>query len=106
MGQLRLACLGANRLKNKFDDVLDPFAITHGTFELSLFTGQIRPGSNLSTDMQANAKQTITRLKLDSDICCEMRRKHFVRYLRAKDEESLRELSPFVWYEANRQGLL
>jgi|SRR5690625_46976 len=102
----RLSCLGPNRNKNKFDDVLDPFEIVHNTFELNLSNGQIKPGLSLTTDEQAAAQKTIDRLKLDNDQCRNMRQKTFSRYLRKEDEETLRELSPFVWYEAHRQGLL
>lgn len=102
----RLACLGANRNKNKFDDVLDPFMIKPETFELNLVNGQIQPGSLLGADELQAAQKTIDRLHLDSAQHRRMRQNAFARYLRRKDEETLKELSPFVWHEANRQGLL
>lgn len=102
----RLSCLGPNRNKNKFDDVLDPIGLQPDTFVLNLANGEIRPNPLLTPDKKKAARKTITRLKLNSPDHNEMRAKHFVRYLRKKDEESLKELSPFVWYEAQRQGLL
>lgn len=102
----RLSCLGPNRNKNHFDDILDPFCIADHTFELNLFNGQIKPSSWLSEANHTAAQTTINRLKLDNEQCRRMRQKAFSRYLRKKDEETLRELSPFVWYEASRQGLL
>ena len=102
----RLSCLGPNRNKNKFDDVLDPIGLQPGTFVLNLANGEIRLNPLLTPDKKKAARKTITRLKLNSPDHNEMRAKHFVRYLRKKDEESLKELSPFVWYEAQRQGLL
>lgn len=102
----RLSCLGPNRNKNKFDDVLDPFEINEQTFELNLVNGEIKPSQTLSADMQFAAQKTIDRLKLDNDQCRRMRQGAFTRYLRKKDEETLKELAPFVWYEAQRQGLL
>lgn len=102
----RLSCLGANRNKNKFDDVLDPFLIRPGTFELNLANGQILIGSFLTVHEKKAAQKTIDRLHLDSTQHRRMRQNAFTRYLRKKDEETLKELSPFVWYEANRQGLL
>lgn len=102
----RLSCLGPNRNKNKFDDVLDPIGLQPETFVLNLANGEIRPNPLLTADKKKAARKTITRLKLNSPDHNEMRAKHFVRYLRKKDEESLKELSPFVWYEAQRQGLL
>lgn len=103
----RLSCLGPNRNKNKYDDVLDPIGLTANTFELNLASGQIRPSRALTDRAQiASARKTITRLRLDSPDHREMRSKHYARYLRNKDAQTLRELSPFVWYEADRQGLL
>ena len=102
----RLSCLGANRNKNKFDDVLDPIGLADETFVLNLVNGEIRPNPALTPAQKVLARKTIKRLKLDSPDHNAMRAKHFVRYLRKKDEETLKELSPFVWSEANRQGLL
>lgn len=102
----RLSCLGANRNKSNFDDVLDPIGMTPGTFELNLANGEISPNAALSAAQKELARKTIRRLNLDREDNNAMRARHFVRYLRNKDEETLKELSPFVWYEADRQGLL
>lgn len=103
----RLSCLGPNRNKNKYDDVLDPIGLVPNTFELILPTGRIRPSRALTDKADiAAARKSITRLKLDSADHREMRMKHYARYLRSKDAQTLKELSPFVWYEASRQGLL
>ena len=102
----RLSCLGPNRNKGKFDDVLDPIGLQPDTFVLNLITGEIGPNPALNKDMKASARKTITRLKLNSVEHNQMRAKHYGRYLRKKDESTLKELSPFVWYEAQRQGLL
>lgn len=102
----RLSCLGPNRNKNKFDDVLDPFGLAANTFELNLVSGEIRPQSGLSRTAAALARQTIRRLRLHNAAHNQMRQRHFSQYLRHKDQQTLRELSPFVWYEAQRQGLL
>lgn len=102
----RLSCLGPNRNKNKFDDVLDPIGLAPDTFELNLVSGEIRAAHHLSAPALALAKKTIKRLKLDSPDHNTMRQRHYNQYLRHKHVQTLRELSPFVWYEANRQGLL
>lgn len=102
----RLSCLGPNRNKNKYDDVLDPVGMAADTFELNLVSGRIAPRKGLNKASAGVARKTIKRLKLDSADHNDMRRRHFNRYLRDKSEQSLRELSPFVWYEAQRQGLL
>lgn len=102
----RLSCLGANRIKNKFDDVLDPIELSPDTFILNLASGKITPNPLLNAAQKRLARKTIKRLRLDSPDHNAMRARHFSRYLHGKDAQTLRELSPFVWYEANRQGLL
>ena len=102
----RLACLGANRTKNKFDDVLDPIGLAHDTFFLNLSSGLIKANPALTRSLKAAVRKTITRLKLNSAENKQMRAKHYSQYLRHKDPITLKELSPFVWYEAQRQGLL
>jgi uncharacterized protein (TIGR02646 family) len=102
----RLSCLAPNRLKNKFTDVIDPMVLAANTFELNLVTGEIRPNNSLLAMQMQDAKKTIKRLKLDSPEHNNMRQRHYNQYLRHKDAQTLRELSPFVWYEADRQGLL
>ncbi|MGP8320120.1 MAG: hypothetical protein ACT6FD_04940 [Methanosarcinaceae archaeon] len=102
----RLSCLAPNRNKGKFDDVLDPFGLHPDTFVLNLLNGEIRPTPSLESPLKAAAQKTISRLKLDSVVHNRLRAKHYEIYLRKKDEETLKEYSPFVWYEAQRQGLL
>lgn len=102
----RLSCLGPNRNKNKFDDVLDPIGLTVDTFELNLASGEISPRKTMGKIQIALAKKTIRRLKLDSADHNLMRSRHFNQYLRHQDSQTLKDLSPFVWYEADRQGLL
>ncbi|MFH1117398.1 MAG: hypothetical protein V1792_26050 [Pseudomonadota bacterium] len=102
----RLSCLGPNRNKGKFDDVLDPIGLQANTFVLNLASGKIRPNPCLDARKKRMAREAINRLKLDSPDHNKMRAKHFSRYLRGKDQQSLKELSPFVWHEARRQGLL
>ena len=106
----RLSCLGPNRNKNKFDDVLDPIGLAPNTFELNLASGKIKPERTLAARqgkaVVALASKTIRRLKLDSPEHQKMRLRHYNQHLRHKDPVTLKELSPFVWYEAQRQGLL
>lgn len=102
----RLSCLAANRNKNRFDDVLDPIGLLPDTFVLNLANGRITLNPLLSAEQKRLARKTIKRLRLDSPDHNAMRAKHFSRYLHGKDTQTLQELSPFVWYEANRQGLL
>jgi uncharacterized protein (TIGR02646 family) len=102
----RLSCLGPNRTKHHFDDLLDPIGLAPDTFFLNLADGKIRPNPSLSPDQKKAALKTIRRLRLNSPDHQDMRARHFSHYLEGKDEKILRQLSPFVWYEAKRQELL
>lgn len=102
----RLSCLGANRNKNKFDDVLDPIGLSQDTFVLNLATGSVKPNPILGSSVKAAARKTISRLKLNSAEHQEMRARHYSDYLKHNHPAILKKLSPFVWYEANRQGVL
>jgi uncharacterized protein (TIGR02646 family) len=103
----RLSCLGMNRARNRFDDVLDPFEIAADTFVLNLATGDINPNPGLPDDVRQRAEATIERLGLRDDETKKMRASHFQDYLEHHvDQAYLKRRSPFVWYEANRQGLL
>lgn len=115
----RLSCAGANWHKNKFDDVLDPFGLIPETFVLNFLSGAIEVNpqkfkSPEEAEYVKTAKTTIVRLKLDSPEHQKMRTNHFNEYLKfiqnGTDEglakSYLKGKSPFVWYEAQRQGLL
>lgn len=100
----RPACLALNRNKGT-KEVLDPFKLLPETFHLNLLSGMISINPGVCRDV-AKARETLVVLKLNSKVFAELRQKHWIRYLRNKDSITLRELSPFVWYEAKRQGLL
>jgi len=102
----RLSCLGMNRTKNRFDDILDPFEIKVDTFMLNLASGEIKPNPGLSLVMRVRANKTIERLRLNDPETNRMRAEHYSEYLNGVPEWKLKKDSPFVWYEANRQGLL
>lgn len=102
----RLSCLAANRNKGRFDDILDPIGLAPDTFVLELATGRIRANPGLDDERTLQAERTIARLRLDSPEHNEMRARRFARYIDGRDEQILREWSPFVWHEAHRQGLL
>lgn len=103
----RLACSTMNSRKRAFGDVLDPFEIRVDMFYLELVSGRIYQNPGLSPEDMKSVTGTINRLGLDDPICREMRARHYQQYregLYTKD--FLEKYSPFVWYEANRQGLL
>ncbi|HAS6390654.1 TPA: hypothetical protein I7251_16625 [Vibrio vulnificus] len=102
----RLVCLGPNRNKNKFDDVLDPIGMATNTFFINFSSGEISVNSALSTQEYKDAKSTIKRLKLDSEENKAMRAEHFTNYLNGDCSLGfLERKSPFVHAEILRQGL-
>ncbi len=102
----RLSCLGPNRNKSNFDDVLDPIDLQPYTFVLNLASGEISPNRSLPETVQSAATLTIQRLKLDSPENNEMRARHYGHYC-ARDWtlDFLRRESPFVHGEIVRQNL-
>ena len=103
----RLSCLGANRNKNRFDDILDPFTLQPDTFVLNFASGAIHPNRAMPPNVQDDAQKTIDRLGLDEQECREMRLQHYGDYVNHDlSGAHLKRESPFVWHEANRQGLL
>ncbi|HBF35264.1 TPA: hypothetical protein DDW35_11955 [Candidatus Sumerlaeota bacterium] len=107
-GNYRLSCLGMNRNKGKFDDILDPFTIQPNTFVLNFASGKVSPNPDPAfQSMYQQAQKTIDRLILNDPETQKMRVKHFDYYLTKQvTAEFLRNHSPFVWYEAQRQNLL
>lgn len=103
----RLACSRMNSRKNAYDDVLDPFELENGWFQLELITGHIYPNPELDPEITASVTDTIRRLKLDDTGCREVRSRHYLQYVQGDvNANFLKRYSPFVWHEANRQGLL
>ena len=85
----------------------DPFEVKDGWFYLELVSGHIFPNPQLPGALQKEIQKTINRLKLDSPVNNEMRAKHYQFYCEGKiTKEYLKDFSPFVWEEADRQGLL
>jgi hypothetical protein len=101
----RLACSLLNSRKNDFEDVLDPFDIQDGWFQLELVGFQVVPNKDLEEATRTSVQNTIDRLQLDD-----------FRQARARDAEYywagevslkvLTEESPFVARELRRQGRL
>ena len=103
----RLSCLGPNRNKNRFDDVLDPIGLAPDTFVINFASGRIAPNPKLGSAQRNAALKTICRLKLDSPDNRNMRARHYSEYLKGNWSLSfLQRYSPFVYAEMIRQGLV
>lgn len=108
----RLASTTMNSRKRDYSTVLDPFALAPDTFFLELVTGRIYPNPALSAPDKKAAQETIRRLRLDKP-CREMRARRYGDYVDLVKSgpnpaavAHLKKYSPFIWYEANRQGVL
>lgn len=92
-----------NARKNDFGDVLDPFEVEDGWFELELVGFQVRPAPNLDPMTAARVEQTIVRLGLND---YEFRQSRERDYDAVRDGhvtlEHLSEESPFVAREIRR----
>ena len=103
----RLACSTMNSRKREFSDVLDPLYLASDLFRLQLSTGHVYPNQNLHAVPMRLVEETIERLGLDDPQCRELRARWYQEYLEHKlPSVYLKSKSPFVWAEANRQGLL
>jgi uncharacterized protein (TIGR02646 family) len=103
----RLACSTMNSRKREYSDVLDPFFLAPDLFRLQLSTGHIYPNPDLDAVPMRLVEETIERLGLDDSQCRELRGRWYQDYLEHQlPANYLKEKSPFVWSEANRQGLL
>lgn len=101
----RLACSRLNSRKNDLQEVLDPFEIHDGWFQLELVGFQVKPASGLTEEIRTPVQATISRLGLND-----------FRRDRERDAENywagrvcldiLEEESPFVARELRRQGRL
>lgn len=103
----RLACTTMNSRKRDYSDVLDPFYLSPGLFRLQLSTGRIYPNPELEAKPMRVVEETIERLGLDDPQCRKVRTDWYQEYLEYElPSDYLKRKSPFVWHEANRQGLL
>jgi uncharacterized protein (TIGR02646 family) len=103
----RLACGKMNARKRAFDDVMDPFTLPADVFRLELVSGRIFVNPSITGDLVLEAEATIERLNLDSSIYRSRRYAYYQEYLDDHHNLALlRKYSPFVYYEAQRQGLL
>ena len=103
----RLACSTMNSRKREYSDVLDPFFLAPDLFRLQLSTGHIHPNPALNAAPMRLVEEAIERLGLDDPLCRELRARWYQDYLEHKLPSAyLKGKAPFVWSEADRQGLL
>ena len=70
----RLACSLMNSRKGDAASVLDPFDVEDGWFVLELVAFQVLPAHGLADPTAAAVEDTIDRLRLNDEECCERAR--------------------------------
>ena len=87
--------------------MLDPFTIRNGVFFIEFPTLLIKPSAGLSSDIDARAKNTINRLRLNDETCITGRLAWVREYCAGHiGLEYVRSHAPFIHREMQRQGLL
>lgn len=103
----RLAALAMNAAQREYTDVIDPFEVQPGWFALELTYGQVQPGPATTNDpaLRARVVDTIDRLGLNNSGLLTDRLRDIEDYERGEvGWDRLREESPFVAHEIERQG--
>lgn len=100
----RLVCSLMNSRKREFEDVLDPFEVADGWFELEFVTFHVKPTEGLHAELQTRVVDTIGRLSLNDDECRDARAEHYEDYQCGVPYHFLCKVSPFVAREIARQG--
>lgn len=102
----RLSCLQMNTNKGNFRDVLDPFLLLDNWFQLDFGTYLIKPNPDLGLPEQQKIRDTIIRLKLNSDESCVTSRREWIDgfLTQGLPFPHIQERAPFIAYELKRQG--
>jgi hypothetical protein len=97
-----------NGRKSHYEDVLDPFQITNGTFILEFPSLMLKPAPGLASPLRDAAVATIKRLKLNDEGTCIKARERFVKhYCKGNvDFAYLKDDAPFIAFELDRQKLI
>ena len=103
----RLSSPRMNSRKRDYDDILDPFKVKNGWFRLEFGTFTVYPSPELDSSLQCKIQKTIDRLNLNDPLFCRTRKYHYDDFIKKEYTQSyFRKKSPFVWFEAKRQGLI
>lgn len=102
----RFVCGRMNSRKGDHADVVDPFIINDGMFELDFPSLQIKPGQGITGAVRELAKTTISRLKLNEERTIRARLK-WVTDLRDKKigADYVLTHAPFIHSEMARLGI-
>lgn len=103
----RLAAGLLNARKRDFGDVLDPFDVRNGWFQLELIGFQVHPASGYSPGIRDGVQNTIDRLGLNDSSLRSAREEDALNYWEGDVSFAvLKKESPFVALELRRHGRL
>lgn len=104
----RLACARVNSCKGQKENILDPFEIEEGWFELDFRTFLVNPNRKLQSSVRIAVATTIRELSLNTNNSfVEERQEYILNYCSGRfDFTYLKEYAPFIAYELERQGLV
>jgi hypothetical protein len=101
----RLSALPPNRKKGVKIDLLDPFDVVQGDYQLEFFGFNVRPGDELPPDRCARVERTIHALGLNDKRHRDTRERLVGWWeMDALPLESLALMAPFIHVELVRQG--
>lgn len=102
----RLVCGRMNGRKGDHQDVVDPFVVVAGMFELDFPSLQVAIGSGLSTANDVLARSTRERLKLNDDVNIRARLAYVLDYRHGHIARShITSHAPFIDREMTRQNI-
>jgi uncharacterized protein (TIGR02646 family) len=106
----RFVCSRLNGRKGNFEDVIDPFHVENGWFELDFPSLQVKPGSGVHAATRTRVLDTIKRLKLNDEATCIRQRSQYVDRFLALGMDYFNVViqrdAPFLAAEIVRQNLL
>ena len=102
----RLSSSEANRIKGDKEDIVDPFEIRHGWFQLGFPDCFVKPGPRVPSEQRRRVERTIRVLRLnDRDRYVDERINIVSCFIKGRiDLDMLAYFYPFVAYEIRRQG--
>lgn len=103
----RLICSLMNGRKGDNEDVLDPFRLPRHTYDLESVTGTVVIHRDCPKGVRKRAQSTISRLKLNSPDCRQLRLEHLDKiYNKDWSLAEAKRQSPFLVACLEEQGLI
>jgi hypothetical protein len=102
----RLACSMMNARKGVHTDLVDPFEVEDGWFELELLTFDVLPCPTLPLALLSRVDRTIKEFNLNCLECRTLREHYVTDYLDGIPLWHLERRAPFIARELRRQGRL